>query len=87
MSFLQCGFVAPLAAAIRISPKSKFKIGWTVARVEVLKARPIQCYKCWQIGHSKSAFKSTDDESCDSRSVQTHLANVTFICNFSLFFV
>lgn len=76
----------PLAAAIHISPESKFKIGWTVARVELLKARPTQCYKCWQIGHSKSAFKST--ESCDSRpAVQTHLANVTFICNFSLFFV
>lgn len=29
----------------------KLKVGWTVVRVELVKKRPIQCYKCWAFGH------------------------------------
>lgn len=36
----------PLRAALQISTQGKVKIGWTVARVELLKARPLQCHKC-----------------------------------------
>lgn len=33
----------PLAAAIKITKPGKVRIGWTVAKVELLKARPLQC--------------------------------------------
>lgn len=53
----------PLAAALKISAQKKIKIGWTVARVELLKKRPIQCYRCWKFGHLKTACKATEDRS------------------------
>lgn len=45
--WLQC----PLTAAIRVSAKNKIRIGWTVARVNLLDKRPVQCFKCWHYGH------------------------------------
>lgn len=53
----------PLAAAIRIPKPGKIKIGWTVAKIELLKARPMQCYRCWEKGHLKNQCKSSQDRS------------------------
>lgn len=39
------------------------KIGWTVVKVELLKARPLQCFKCWEVGHLKSQCSSRIDRS------------------------
>lgn len=39
--WIQC----PLYAA-RVVDKGKLRVGWTMVRTEMLKARPIQCYKC-----------------------------------------
>ncbi|XP_032690656.1 uncharacterized protein LOC116853630 [Odontomachus brunneus] len=50
-----------LAAAIRLTTAGKIKIGWTVAKVEALKARPLQCYRCWEFGHVKHGCKSAED--------------------------
>jgi len=41
----------PLKTAIAVSNKGKIPIGWTMVRAELLKARPMQCYRCWRIGH------------------------------------
>lgn len=57
--WIQC----PLAAAIRASTGNKIRIGWTIARIELLKARPIQCYRCWEQGHLMSSCKSAIDRS------------------------
>lgn len=36
----------PLEAAIKATKQGKVKIGWTVARIDLLKNRPVQCYRC-----------------------------------------
>lgn len=41
----------PVAAAAKASAEGRMRIGWTVARVEVLEARTLQCHKCWAFGH------------------------------------
>lgn len=37
----------PLAAAIKASATGKLKIGWSVAKIQLLQARPTQCYRLW----------------------------------------
>lgn len=49
MVWVQC----PLVSAVSLSNLEKVKIGWSVVRIELLKAREIQCYRCWQFGHLK----------------------------------
>ncbi|XP_070529947.1 uncharacterized protein [Cardiocondyla obscurior] len=38
----------PLVAAKKLALIGKIKIGWTLARIELLPSRPLQCYKCLQ---------------------------------------
>lgn len=52
--WVQC----PLAVAIKLAEVGKIKIGWTIAKIELLKARSTQCYKCWEFGHVSYASKS-----------------------------
>lgn len=47
--WVQC----PLATANKASALRRIRIGWTTARVEMLAARPLQCFKCWRFGHTK----------------------------------
>lgn len=47
-SWIRC----PLTLAIEMGKEKRIKIGWTVAKVELLKSRPIQCSKCWGVGHT-----------------------------------
>ncbi|XP_024868277.1 uncharacterized protein LOC112452350 [Temnothorax curvispinosus] len=51
----------PLSAAIKISASNKVKIGWTIARVELLEARPVQCFKCWRYGHVRTTCNFPED--------------------------
>lgn len=53
----------PLNASIKVAANEKIRIGWTNIRVELLKARPLQCYRCWETGHVKENCKSTIDRS------------------------
>lgn len=57
------GVQCPLAATIRTANTEKIKIGWTVARIQLLKAGPARCYRCWKIGHLKNNCKSPVDRS------------------------
>jgi len=57
MTWIQC----PLSAATRISRRKKLNLGWSVARVELLRAKPIQCFKCWEFGHVRNGCKSAID--------------------------
>lgn len=52
-----------LSAAIKMAKLGKIRIGWTVARVELLKSRPTQCFKCWGTGHIQSKCKADVDRS------------------------
>lgn len=51
-----------LETAIKLA-SMKIQLGWSVVRVELLKARPLQCYRCWDIGHVKSECRSDIDRS------------------------
>lgn len=50
------GPVSPYGLITRIHTR-------TVARVEVLRNRPLQCFKCWAYGHVKSCCQEEKDRS------------------------
>lgn len=59
MTWARC----PLTAAVKIANNGKLKIGWSIVRAELLEARPKQCYKCWEFGHTKGVCRSEIDRS------------------------
>jgi len=64
----------PLTAAFKLAEKQKLQIGWSSVRVELLKTRPIQCFKCWHYGHVRGNCKSNVDRggSCFRCGEKTH---------------
>lgn len=68
----------PVAAAAKVADKGRVRIGWTVARVELLKTRPLQCYRCWSFGHVQSACRSIVDRrgACFRCGQKGHVASV-----------
>lgn len=55
MTWIQC----PLEIAIKLANKyRRIPLGWSIARIELLEARPIQCFKCWAFGHAQGNCKS-----------------------------
>lgn len=59
---LQQTFVQmPLAAALKIADRRRIKMGWSSVRVDLLRERPSQCYKCWDFGHVRGTCRSTID--------------------------
>ncbi|XP_029164575.1 uncharacterized protein LOC114935842 [Nylanderia fulva] len=55
--WVQC----PLNAAIAVAEVGRLRIGWTSARVELLKKRPVQCFKCWRFGHVRTNCAAPED--------------------------
>ncbi|EFN85901.1 hypothetical protein EAI_08252, partial [Harpegnathos saltator] len=56
----------PLAAARRIAAVSERRelcVGWVIVRAEVLATRPLQCYRCLEIGHPRQRCQSAVDRS------------------------
>lgn len=51
----------PVEAAARAAEEGRLRVGWTMARVELLKVRPLQCFKCWAFGHVQNMCKSVVD--------------------------
>lgn len=66
----------PLSSANKIMSTGKIKIGWTVARAEILTPRPLQCYRCWEMGHVQYSCTSEIDRSqhCYKCGSSTHRA-------------
>ncbi|XP_029159521.1 uncharacterized protein LOC114931569 [Nylanderia fulva] len=57
---------APLAAARRIAAASDRRdlvVGWVIVRAEVLATRPLQCYRCLEVGHPSQRCTSAVDRS------------------------
>lgn len=48
----------PLVVAFKLAEKQRLEIGWSTIRIELLKARPVQYYRCWQYGHVRSTCKA-----------------------------
>lgn len=53
----------PLTAANKILEKRRLQIGWANARVQLLDARPLQCFRCLEGGHVKEQCRSEVDRS------------------------
>ncbi|XP_046619808.1 uncharacterized protein LOC124304981 [Neodiprion virginianus] len=53
-AWVQC----PLGAATKIAAKGKIPVGWTTVRVNLLEARPRQCFRCWEFGHIGATCKA-----------------------------
>lgn len=66
----------PLKAALQISSQGKVRIGWTIARAELLRARPLQCFKCWGYGHARNSCQSEIDRgnTCYRCVIEVHNA-------------
>lgn len=45
------------------SKEGKIKISWTKSKIELLKNRQSQCYKCWGLGHLRDKCTSAIDRS------------------------
>ena len=58
-AWVQC----PITSAKTLADKERITIGWTAARVEVLKARPMTCYRCMGRGHTANNCTLSTDRS------------------------
>lgn len=56
----------PAVAARKLAGAGRVQVGWVMARVEALRARPIQCFKCLRTGHTIG--------NCDSGSTGVNAA-------------
>lgn len=59
MVWAQC----PLTQAIQLAYLKTIRIGWSRIQIELLKARPAQCFRCWQLGHLKHMCKAKIERS------------------------
>jgi hypothetical protein len=51
------------AAAKKLAEAGRMQIGWVMARVEALRARPMQCFRCLKTGHTIGNCDSSVDRS------------------------
>jgi len=66
----------PLEAAIKVAEHGRITVGWSSARVELLKRRPLQCFRCLALGHVRTKCPSLVDRSqaCHNCGVEGHVA-------------
>lgn len=53
----------PANTANTVAASGKIKVGWTIAKIEILPSRPLQCYRCWNYGHVRYSCTSPIDRS------------------------
>jgi hypothetical protein len=51
----------PVAGARKLARDGKVALGWSTARVTVIPKRPLQCFKCLELGHVRVACTSKVD--------------------------
>lgn len=71
--WVQC----PLQTANKVAAAGKITVGWVTAKVEALRARPLQCHRCLERGHVREKCTSAVDRSgaCYNCGVPGHRAN------------
>jgi len=57
LAWIKC----PLVAAIKLAKSGKLCIGWFVVHIEMMRSRPVQCYKCWHYDHVRNKCESAMD--------------------------
>ncbi|XP_048479019.1 uncharacterized protein LOC125488950 [Plutella xylostella] len=67
----------PLSAVRKLAAAKRIRVGWASARVEVLAARPMQCYRCLETGHVRRQCPNSVDRSdrCYTCGETGHRAN------------
>lgn len=58
-----CWVQVPTTAASKIIKSGPLIIGWATVRVEALEARPLQCFRCMGVGHTRATCKAETDRS------------------------
>ena len=53
----------PVAGARKLAQAGKVILGWSIARVSAIPKRPLQCYKCLELGHVPATCTSTEERS------------------------
>lgn len=51
----------PVAGARKLAQAGKISLGWSTARIRAIPKRPLQCYKCLELGHVRATCVSTVD--------------------------
>lgn len=51
----------PLSAANRVSQMGRIQVGWCSAKVSLLEMRPLQCYRCLEVGHVQANCRNKKD--------------------------
>lgn len=52
----------PLVVALKVADSGNLRVGWSTAWVVLQQARPIQCYRCWNYGHTSERCKSSGSD-------------------------
>ncbi|XP_072948380.1 uncharacterized protein [Epargyreus clarus] len=55
----------PVSAARKVADGGRVLVGWVSAKVSLLEARPLRCYRCLVIGHVREQCSGTVDRSGD----------------------
>jgi hypothetical protein len=66
----------PVAGARRLAAIGKLTVGWSYAKVTAVPKRPLQCYRCLEIGHVRATCPSAVDRSglCHRCGKEGHMA-------------
>lgn len=67
----------PIELARQVAAPGRLKIGWVSVRVQLLDARPLQCYRCLEKGHTSQRCQAEKDRSgrCYRCGELGHIAN------------
>ncbi|XP_033364937.1 uncharacterized protein LOC117242420 [Bombus vosnesenskii] len=52
----------PAGAVRKLAQAGKVAIGWSTAKVEAIERRPLQCYRCLEIGHVRKSCTAKEDK-------------------------
>jgi hypothetical protein len=66
----------PVAGARRLATMGKLAVGWSYASVTAVPKRPLQCFRCLEIGHVRATCPSAMDRSslCHRCGKEGHMA-------------